>query len=105
MARLYSTPFKDLNKILKKIGSFDLNIELGEKAHVSSEITMVYENFKALLTAVRFGNESYYSGNLDKALENYKQAELLMKKTNNLRGISVCYNNEANVYKLKGFNN
>ena len=52
----------------------------------------------------KFGNELYYKGNLQLALDNYENTLKLMKEINNVRGIGVCYNNLGSVYQnLKNF--
>ncbi|RUS28658.1 hypothetical protein BC938DRAFT_481626 [Jimgerdemannia flammicorona] len=59
---------------------------------------MIHEHFKNLLIAVRFGNEAYYAGDLDRALANmqYEAAERVMIQFRNQRGRGVCLNNKGN---------
>uniref|UniRef100_A0A6C0EBL0 VWFA domain-containing protein n=1 Tax=viral metagenome TaxID=1070528 RepID=A0A6C0EBL0_9ZZZZ len=102
LGRYYAEPFIKLANTLRAIGQANLDIETGNTAPVSSEINIANENIANLLNAVRFGNEAYYSGNLQKALESYIAAHALMEKNKNYRGLSVCTNNEANVYKQLG---
>lgn len=98
----YTEPINQLLRDVKQIGTASLDIELGDRAPVSSEFTALTHNFKNLLTAVKFGNDAYYDGNMQKALESYENAEKLMTTLNVKRGLSVCYNNKANVYKQMG---
>lgn len=98
----YTEPIRQLLNDVKQIGTADLDIELGNRAPVSSEFTALRHNFKHLLTAVQFGNDAYYGGNMQKALESYENAEKLMSTLGVVRGLSVCYNNKANVYKQMG---
>lgn len=102
MGKHYTEPIRQLLNDVKQIGTADLDIELGNRAPVSSEFTALRHNFKHLLTAVQFGNDAYYGGNMQKALESYENAEKLMSTLGVVRGLSVCYNNKANVYKQMG---
>lgn len=100
--KVSSTYTKSVNQLyndVKNINEANLDIETGNRAPVSAEFTSINKNFGNLLVAVKFGNESYYSGNLVKALESYNQAEKLMQTFKIIRGLSICYNNKANVLK------
>lgn len=99
ITRRYTAPFIELTNMLNQMTKSNLDITIGNKPAISSELKLVHENFENLLIAVKFGNEAYYSGDLNKALQNYELAEKLMIKMNNNRGLGVCYNNKANVYK------
>jgi len=96
---IYTKSINQLYEDVKNINEANLDIETGNRAPVSAEFTSINKNFGNLLIAVKFGNESYYSGNLEKALESYDQAEKLMKTLKITRGLSICYNNKANVLK------
>lgn len=98
----YTFPIRQLLKDVKQIGTAELDIELGNRAPVSAEFSALQHNFANLLTAVKFGNDAYYGGNMQKALESYENAEKLMTTLKINRGLSVCYNNKANVYKQMG---
>jgi Mg-chelatase subunit ChlD/Flp pilus assembly protein TadD len=98
-SKIYSKPINDFTKDIKSIQNVNLDIELGNKAPISSEFTNANNKLKTLLTAVKFGNDLYYNGDLNKALESYIKAEELMKTLNIKRGLSICYNNKANVLK------
>jgi len=107
--------------------ALNLDVEIGASGGASSELTLLHQNFKHVLTAVRFGkcfmlpltshwscadsmapmrsligNEAYYGGDLHKALQNYEAAEELMKTMGNQRGLGVCQNNKGNVLKVLG---
>lgn len=99
ITRYYTTPFRELSNLLEQMTKSNLDITLGNKPPISSELKIVHDNFENLLIAVKFGNDAYYGGNLEKALANYELAEKLMTKINNNKGLGVCYNNKANVYK------
>ncbi|KAJ3013460.1 UNVERIFIED_CONTAM: hypothetical protein HDU68_000694 [Siphonaria sp. JEL0065] len=92
-------PIDDMIKRLGEIRDNKLGFEFEDKPLLSKELDSVNKNFRNLLIAVRFGNEAYYAGNLDVALNNYLAAELLMIRLENLRGLGVCANNLGNVYR------
>ncbi len=102
-SKRYSKPINSFTKDMKSIKDVNLDIELGNKAPISSEFTNVNNKLRTLMTAVKFGNDLYYNGDLNKALDSYNSAESLMKTLNIKRGLSICYNNKANV--LKQLNN
>jgi tetratricopeptide (TPR) repeat protein len=102
IGKRYTEPIRQLLNDVKQIGTADLDIELGNRAPISAEFTALQHNFTNLLTAVKFGNDAYYGGNMQKALESYENAEKLMSTLGVIRGLSVCYNNKANVYKQMG---
>ncbi|KAI8616546.1 hypothetical protein BC830DRAFT_1117607 [Chytriomyces sp. MP71] len=85
---------------LNSIARNQLNVEFEAQPLVSHELNSVNDNFKNLLTAVRFGNKAYYADDLQVALDNYLAAEALMLKFGNLRGEGVCANNLGNVYRM-----
>ncbi|KAI8805859.1 hypothetical protein BJ742DRAFT_397545 [Cladochytrium replicatum] len=91
-------PVGELSSLLDNITRGDLNMELRQQGPVSREIDILQKSFKDLTTALRFGNEKYYQGHLDKALANYVAAERLMTELNSERGKGVCWNNMGNVY-------
>jgi len=102
LAKKYAKTIIQLSKDIESIGKPNLQIELQERAPVSAEFTNVNKNFGNLLVAVKFGNDAYYEGDLNKALKLYNDAEELMKVMKIQRGLSICYNNKANVYKQMG---
>ncbi|KAJ3013743.1 UNVERIFIED_CONTAM: hypothetical protein HDU68_000567 [Siphonaria sp. JEL0065] len=93
-------PINDMVKRLGEIADNKLDFEFENKPLLSKELNNVNDNFKNLLTAVRFGNKAYYADNLHVALENYLSAEALMIRLGNLRGEGVCANNLGNVYRM-----
>ncbi|KAI8805858.1 hypothetical protein BJ742DRAFT_397486 [Cladochytrium replicatum] len=98
-------PVGELSSLLDNITRGDLNMELRQQGPVSREIDILQKSFKDLTTALRFGNEKYYQGHLDKALANYVAAERLMTELNSERGKGVCWNNMGNVYaQMNQFN-
>ncbi|KAJ3186136.1 hypothetical protein HK101_009715 [Irineochytrium annulatum] len=73
--------------------------EVGQLDATSRELREVQRNFADLLIAIRFGNELYHAGDLQKALRNYDRAEAMMIRLRNERGRGVCLNNKGSVYK------
>ncbi|KAJ1554611.1 hypothetical protein HK096_002734, partial [Nowakowskiella sp. JEL0078] len=88
-------PVRELTDWLSQISKANLAIEIGDRPPVSAELNTIYYHFRNLLTAVRFGNEAYYAGNLQRALKNYEAAEKMMTEFNNTRGLGVVYNNKG----------
>jgi Mg-chelatase subunit ChlD len=84
-------------KILKQMKNGDLsNIE--DLSGMAKELSEISDNIKKLLIVVKYGNQSYYQGNVQKARENYMEALKLMTETNNKRGIGSCLNNLGATY-------
>lgn len=98
----YTNAITSLSNDIKEINNANYDIEIGNKAPVSAEFTTLNNCFGNLLVAVKFGNEAYYNGNMEKALQSYEQAEKLMTTLKSERGMSICYNNKANVLKQLG---
>ncbi|KAJ3030789.1 hypothetical protein HDV00_008714 [Rhizophlyctis rosea] len=104
------TPIHDLILVLSRLKDNDLSVEVGgrrpsvnsvdlESRGVARDIDAIQKSIRGLVIAIRFGNEAYYGGDLQKALRNYEAAERLMRDMNNERGLGVCLNNKGNVYK------
>ncbi|KAJ3292099.1 hypothetical protein HDU79_001735 [Rhizoclosmatium sp. JEL0117] len=85
---------------LSNIAVNELHFEFENKPLFSQELNNVNDNFKNLLTAVRFGNTAYYNDDLMLALDNYLAAEAMMIRLGNERGQGVCANNLGNVYRM-----
>ncbi|KAJ1563521.1 hypothetical protein HK096_000602, partial [Nowakowskiella sp. JEL0078] len=92
------SPVIELEKILEEITKSNLSVEVEQNTLINKEINMIQKHFRNLLVAVRFGNEAYYAGDLNIALENYLAAEQLMIQFKNERGHGICRNNIGNVY-------
>lgn len=63
---------------------------------------MLYTTFRGLVTALRFGNQDYYAGDINRAMENYNSALELFTTLKNEKGIGICYNNIANIHRARG---
>ncbi|KAJ3107856.1 hypothetical protein HDU96_007767 [Phlyctochytrium bullatum] len=99
IARRVLVPVEELTGWLTRVSQSNMEEEVAEANAASHELRIVKQNFKHLLTAIRFGNEAYYANDLAKALANYEAAEQLMVQLKNERGRGVCLNNKGNVYK------
>ena len=99
---VYTKPISDMSDKLDNIRKAKLDIERGERAPASAEFEVLDSCFDNLLVVVSCGNTQYSQGDLNKALISYKRGEDLMRVMMNTRGISVCLNNEGNVYKQLG---
>jgi tetratricopeptide (TPR) repeat protein len=94
-----TTNLKEFIRVLDEMAKGNLDVEVIDQDIGSYEMKMVHEGLKNLLITVKFADIAYYAGNLNKALNQYELALKLMISRNNKRGIGVCYNNIANVYK------
>lgn len=95
-------PIRELTLVTDQIAKGDLNKSLSGEVGGSKEIALLYNTFRGLVTALRFGNEEYYSGNLKRAMDNYQNALELFSTMDNTKGIGICYNNIANIQKARG---
>lgn len=66
---------------------------------MARDIDQIESSIRGLVVAIKFGNEAYYGGDVNKALRNYEAAERLMRDMGNLRGLGVCLNNKGNAFK------
>lgn len=79
----------------------------------------MYTTFGHLLTALRFGNDDFYKGNLfislllsfvanffsgnkEKAMANYMGALAMFSQFENKKGMGICYNNIGNIHRARG---
>jgi Mg-chelatase subunit ChlD len=99
-----TAPLTELIETMKKITKANLDVEMENIEPQSKELGTLYEQFVIFIDALRFGNDEYYKGNLDKALDNYESIYKVMDKIQNIRGLGVCMNNMANVYMHKDLN-
>ena len=95
-------PVLELTEVTDLIASGNLNRDLTEEVGGSKEIQMLYTTFQGLITALRFGNDEYYAGNIDRAMKNYQAALDLFTTLDNQKGIGICHNNIGNIQKAKG---
>ncbi len=95
-------PVTELTEVCKRITQGDLSRDLRGDGGGSQEISLLYTTFEGLVTTLRFGNEEYYAGNLDRAMSNYQRALELFKTLKNEKGIGICLNNIGNIHKARG---
>ncbi|ORY49936.1 hypothetical protein BCR33DRAFT_556985 [Rhizoclosmatium globosum] len=100
LAQKILNPMESMVANLRNIAVNELHFEFENKPLFSQELNNVNDNFKNLLTAVRFGNTAYYNDDLMLALDNYLAAEAMMIRLGNERGQGVCANNLGNVYRM-----
>ncbi|MDH5402446.1 MAG: tetratricopeptide repeat protein, partial [Candidatus Heimdallarchaeota archaeon] len=95
-------PIKELTEVTKLVSQGNLTRDLKSDKIASSELNLLYDTFKGLITALRFGNEEYYAGNITRAMNNYLSALELFTRLNNTTGIGICHNNIGNIHKARG---
>jgi tetratricopeptide (TPR) repeat protein len=95
-------PIKELTEVTELISQGNLSRDLRGGVGGSTEIVMLYNTFRGLVTALRFGNDDYYAGNISRAKNNYQAALELFESLDNQKGIGICYNNLANIYRAQG---
>ena len=93
-------PINDLSDFLIRLANQDLKQNLAVPEDAAKEIEEIYNNFQDLMEALKFGNQAYYNGDWELALENYAKIEKLMTKTQNQRGLGIVYSNKANTLRL-----
>ena len=64
----------------------------------SAEITQLYQVFSKLKIVLRFGEESFFTGNDAEALMNFSQALKLFEEFQNMTGMGICWNNIGNIH-------
>ena len=102
VSRRIVQPVQQLTDFSEQIAGGDLSQDLNELQGVPREVQVLHNAFAGLLTALRFGNTEYYSGNMDVAYNNYLKALELFRTTDNQRGVGVCLNNLGNIYRAWG---
>ena len=94
-------PISELTNITEQIAQGNLHRSLEDRIGGAREIVVLYDTFRGLLTALRFGNQEYYAGNLAKAMTNYNSALELFTTLDNTKGIGICHNNIGNIYNAR----
>jgi tetratricopeptide (TPR) repeat protein len=102
IAGRYTVPLEQMSDFLSNASHANKDVEMACMAPISSEINVLRDNLKNLLSAINAGNEAYYQGDLNKALANYDIGLKLFTERKNNRGLAVCTNNKANVLKQLG---
>jgi tetratricopeptide (TPR) repeat protein len=102
ISRKIVRPIEELTTVTEEIAAGNLHRTMQGQTGGASELTLLFRSFDGLITALRFGNEDYYAGNLHRALENYESALELFTTLENHKGIGICYNNIGNIYNAKG---
>ena len=95
-------PVNELTEVCQQITRGDLSRDLTGQGGSSAEVSMLYDTFSGLVTTLRFGNEEYYAGNLDRAMANYNQALNLFQTLKNRKGEGICLNNIGNIHRARG---
>jgi tetratricopeptide (TPR) repeat protein len=95
-------PIQELTEVTNLIATGNLRRDLASQVTGTKEINLLYTTFRGLVTALRFGNDDYYAGNIDRAMENYLAAFELFTSLNNRKGIGICYNNLGNIHRVRG---
>ncbi|MHA1991604.1 MAG: tetratricopeptide repeat protein [Candidatus Hodarchaeales archaeon] len=95
-------PVRELTGAAELIANGNYTSNLRGKSKGAVEISVLYDTFSGLITALRFGNAEYYAGNMDRALSNYLDALVLFRSLNNKKGIGICYNNIGNIHRIRG---
>ncbi len=95
-------PINELTQVTQEITKGNLRRDLQGNDAGSQELNMLYNTFSGLITALRFGNQDYYAGDINRAMKNYKSALELFTTLKNEKGIGISLNNIANIYKARG---
>ncbi len=95
-------PVNELNEVCQQITRGDLSRDLMGQGGSSAEVSMLYDTFSGLVTTLRFGNEEYYAGNLNRAMDNYQKALDLFRTLKNRKGEGICLNNIGNIHRALG---
>lgn len=95
-------PIRELTLVTNQITEGNLRGNLASGGGGSKEIYLLYETFRGLVTALRFGNDEYYAGNLKRAMSNYQNALNLFTTMDNVKGVGICHNNIGNIQKAQG---
>lgn len=85
--------FRVVTNVLRKIKNgelHNLDIEMGA---IASDVDRFIQNVNNMIYAFQFGNQAYYNGDMNKALQHYVQGIKLMRSLKNERGMGICYNN------------
>ncbi|MHA1699166.1 MAG: cache domain-containing protein [Promethearchaeota archaeon] len=96
-------PVKNLTLLIQYIQRGDLSRELTiGKRKRGDEISDLMRAFNNLTTILRFGNQDFYQGDLNRAFKNYQDAYEFFTTTGNKKGAGIALNNLGNVYSRWG---
>lgn len=93
-----SRPINDLTKVCRSVIEGDLSASTLPKEATSSDVKVVLQAFTNLMTALRFGSDSYARGNTQRAHAVFTDALQLYTAAGNARGVAACHNNLGGVY-------
>jgi tetratricopeptide (TPR) repeat protein len=90
-----SSTLEHLTKLTAEIceGNLSATIEVTGDGASSLDMVVILNTFSSLLTALRFGSESYARGDSNRAKTVFEDALKLYTATNNQKGIGACHNN------------
>jgi len=95
-------PITDLTKMMNFISKGDVSREIPFRREKKlDEVSYLMNSFRNLITLLRLGNNDYYRGDLKKAFNNYSRALEVFRLAENTRGMAICYNNLANIYRIR----
>jgi tetratricopeptide (TPR) repeat protein/uncharacterized protein YegL len=92
-----SRPISDLSKVCRSVIDGDLSASSLPTSASSSDVKIVLQAFMDLMTALRFGSDSYARGNMQRALDVFVDALQLYSAAGNERGVAACHNNLGGV--------
>ncbi|MCY3414724.1 MAG: tetratricopeptide repeat protein [Candidatus Heimdallarchaeota archaeon] len=101
ISKIVVKPITELTEVTEMISRGNLSSDISSIGG-SKEINLLYTNFRGLVTALRFGNENYYAGNLEKAMQNYLHALEMFETLGNEKGQGICFNNIGNIHRARG---
>ena len=105
LSRRITLPITDLTSSVDRMSRGDLSREIVmTNRNKRNEIGLMAQSLQNLLVTMRFGNKSYYQGDLNLAFQNYSTALELFQTVGNKKGVGTCLNNIGNIYRNWGSN-
>lgn len=102
LVRGITGPVHDLTDLCENILEGNLHSNNIPKEASSSDMLQLLEAFTNMLTALRFGSDSYARGDIGVARALFEEALELYTTSHNEKGVAACHNNLGAVYMSIG---
>ena len=102
LVRGITGPVHDLTTLCENIMEGNLHSSNIPKEATSSDMLQLLEAFTNMLTALRFGSDSYARGDIGVARALFEEALTLYTASHNEKGVGACHNNLGAVHMSTG---
>ncbi len=95
-------PIKEMTQLVEKMAKQDFTRSVSASGAMYEEIGTTVDALLSFQEAVRFGNQAFIRGDLNRAMQNYQNLLEISKRLNIEVGIQTMYLNIGNVFRQRG---